>query len=167
MGRKEKTVDNSAEFDQKNEIAQGMAIPEVSEVSSAAAPGIGTEENQAGRDAPPDSLPVSPVDPTKPGDHIFALPDDVKESIIGYDVLEEETYLLKVLGLFPHAIKVDRILMTLWIKHQKKIERTKCLQRLRKLTADGYAFKVEGKLSSYGITDEGRSLLGVSAPEAA
>ncbi len=88
------------------------------------------------------------------------LPDDVKQNLSGYDSMQLSELLLKCLAAFPHPINTDRIIITLWVSHRHKEERTKVIRHLRALSSMGSVIKQEGTRGMYSLTDQGRKLAG-------
>lgn len=91
---------------------------------------------------------------------ILDIPDDVKKSLIGYENMEMDSILLEIVGSFSSSVSVDKIILALWHRHKKKIERMKLIRRLRMMAADGIIEKVDGTRGNYIITQAGMQFLG-------
>lgn len=80
---------------------------------------------------------------------ILGLPDDVKKNIVGYEDMELDELLLRIIGSFSAALPTDRIILYLYTTYQKAPPRAKVLARLRLLCASGVIFKKEGIRGTY------------------
>lgn len=121
------------DFAEKNATAQGLAIPH--------APRLTVEPEATGQN-------VSVID----------LPDEVKKNLVGYADMELDQLLIKTLKLFPHAVKIDRVIMTLWLNFQYQADRQRVIKRLKMMKDDGMVSKIEGTKGTYELTDHGKSL---------
>jgi hypothetical protein len=82
---------------------------------------------------------------------ILDLPEDVKKNIVGYEDMELDEMLLKILAIHTAATSADRIIMLLYTTYQKQPKREKVLARLRGLEKAGSVKKVEGVRSMYSL----------------
>lgn len=80
---------------------------------------------------------------------VFDLPDEVKRNIVGYDDLELDEMLTRILGCFTAPVTCDRIIQVLWQKYKRTTDRAKVIARLRLLSSNGQIKKVEGSRSTY------------------
>ena len=133
------------DFAEKNDIATGMAVP----------PKPGQVSDLADRNLPP----VTPTSST--ASLVEDLPDDVKANLIGYDRMELEETLLKILATPGAVFTVDRIILTLWHNHKRKEERMRVIARLRALVSTGLAEKRPGSRGTYTISAAGKHMLGL------
>ncbi len=150
-------------FEANNEEAAKMGIPADNTAQNIAL--TGEPEDSESPQGESSEVSIQPPAPTaaKSGSVILeALPDDVKKALTDCtaEKFEHEQLVLKCLGYYPHPINVDKIILTLWFKHQTKIDRMKVIARLRDMKADGNVAKIDGTRSLYRLTDQGRSLLG-------
>ena len=90
--------------------------------------------------------------------NVTELPEEVKKNLVGYADMELDHMLIKTLKLFPHPVKVDWIIMTLWISFQYQVDRKKVIARLKKMADDGLASKVAGTKGTYELTEAGKVL---------
>lgn len=72
-----------------------------------------------------------------------ALPDDLKNQLIGYDNIELEQQVYDaVVALSPGNVTVNKVIMAIYQRHNKKIaERGKTLRILNGLVSDGKLVK--------------------------
>lgn len=80
---------------------------------------------------------------------ILDLPDEVKKNIVGYEDMELDEMLLRLLGGSQGAITCDRLIQLLWVKFKRNPSRTKVMARLRFLSAANSIEKMEGCRSMY------------------
>lgn len=70
------------------------------------------------------------------------LPDEVKKQLKGYEDIELEMQLLDIIkNMSKSVITVDKIIVALYHRHKKVIDRSRVLRRLNAMTAAGKIMK--------------------------
>jgi predicted transcriptional regulator len=135
------TGESDTDFTEKNQIAAGMALKPIGEINRELPPVLHSAASAA----------------NTPGYNIDDIPEDVRKNMVGYENMETEWLLINILEAEGDRCPVDKIILALWLRYKKKIERTKVIQRLRSLVKDGYVTQESGKRGIYSLTEKGRT----------
>lgn len=100
-----------------------------------------------------------PKAPTVSTVDVNTLPDDVKKNLTGIDTMEMDQLILMVLNTPGSLYTADKIILSLWLNHQKSYGRTKVLSRLRALAAYGYVTKQPKTRGIYTLSTAGIEVL--------
>lgn len=99
------------------------------------------------------------IETVTPPINIDDIPEDVRANLIGFDTLELDQMLMAILGGGQAFYSVDNIVLTLWLKYQKKHDRMLIMRRLRALCHSGMVYKIERTRGSYSLTGDGHDVV--------
>lgn len=157
MVKKQAVQEVTDKFEEQNDAATALTVPNNTAQGMEIGQGLTTITGDGAASSEAAKAPAEhATDNTAIG-----LPEDVKKNLSGYASMELEELLMKCLSAYPHPINTDRIIITLWINHKHKEERTKVIRMLRALTAAGSVAKLDGTRGLYALTDQGKKLIGV------
>ena len=78
-------------------------------------------------------------------DSVLNLPEEVRKNIIGFEDMEMDEMLTRILTAYTAAISCDRIMQLLWTTYQRAPDRAKVLTRLRHMAKHKQIVKGEGR----------------------
>lgn len=82
---------------------------------------------------------------------ILDLPEEVRKNIVGFEDMETDEYIRRILRGHTKPINVDRIVILLYTDYKRSINRGKLLARLRTMVEEGEITKEEGARGLYSL----------------
>lgn len=80
-----------------------------------------------------------------PSPSILDLPAEVKANIVGYEDMELDEMIQRIINARSQAVNCDRIIQLLWVEFKKNPPRVKVQNHLRKLGKEGFIAKAYGR----------------------